>query len=950
MDPVAREVIKNSQLTIGFFPGASAEGNAFRMWPGVGKGNDLGGFRTDFETEQYQVLFRPATAPAKVDAAKVYPAWDSKFAPTGTITAGGAGARTRLGTATTPWTAGECFSLRPNLATQKGDTVELEFPPTAVGQLTATWRMSGELPAAEVVLRFTPKQPGYYSLGYHAPMAAPANETDFLLLPFMLHGHRFPEHPSAMLSTSMPTPLSLVQHQGLSYALMGEPSAQPFEWPSNTNARYALGLRNENGLAQPFIYGPVLGQPGCESKNGEPIEMRFRLWIEHGKPWPETYQRIAKEVFGLKDYRRPTQASLSDTALNLLDLIRDEKASGWNARAKGPWNIESRNTVSHSAPLTYLSYYLLTGDEDIYQRFARPALEYMVSRPNPHFAAEREIWNNYYTHQPMRGPSPLFGARWFAGAISMTRSHTAGFGDYLLNDKGQARVSSPHGHQQPFEDSLALYQLTQNRKWLEEAVTGADKYIAANLAKLPEKDLGQAPFINVSFVPDWEGLLHLYEASGEKRFLDAAAEGARWLLTTLWTQPQPPVGEMTINPGGVYDAQRHLWWWGDRLYRRGIIDIAATEAPPYPPAPKIPERRVESWKVSPVGLGLEQPSTFNRQGPRANILMSTWAPNLLRLAKATGDEAFRTAARNAMIGRFGNYPGYYLDGFTDEYHRPDYPLKGPDVTSLYIHHVPPFAASVLDYLFTDAEVRSNGAVSFPQVRQAGYVWFDNRLFGHAPGAVYGQSAWAWLHRTAATVDTVNVDRVLAEGDGKFHVVLLNQVREPQRVHVHLDEQTLGRSLANAHVTLREQNGAPKEAPLKDGSLELTLPPLGIAAVTLDGVKIDVPTHRVTAPGKLPLPSSRALKRQLFAGTLLEAVGLTLQVPPFTWRDLYVYVTAGLDDCRGARLRYRVGDQAEQTVEAKQFPWEFSVRLPAGNETVTWSAEVQVADGRWLKAE
>jgi len=88
----------------------------------------------------------------------------------------------------------------------------------------------------------------------------------------------------------------------------------------------------------------------------------------------------------------------------VFDLIRDEKASGWDARAKGPWNIESRNVVSHSSPLTYLSYYLLTGDEDFYRRFALPALEFMISRSGAHFAAEREIGSGYYQHQPMRGP------------------------------------------------------------------------------------------------------------------------------------------------------------------------------------------------------------------------------------------------------------------------------------------------------------------------------------------------------------------------------------------------------------------------------------------------------------------------------------------------------------------------------------------------------------------
>jgi hypothetical protein len=317
----------------------------------------------------------------------------------------------------------------------------------------------------------------------------------------MLQGRRFPEHPAAMLSSSMPAPVALVAAKGMTCAVMGEPRDFPFQWPSNTNAAYTLGLRNEDGDAQPFIYGPVLGEPGSESQ-GTPVEMHFRVWLHAGSDWYGAYRSIADGIFGLRDYRQPTQASLSDTALNLLDLIRDEKSSGWNARAKGPWNIESRNTVSQCAPLTYLSYYLLTGDADIYQRFAQPSLEYLFSRPSPHFAVEHEIWDNYYHHQPMRGPAGLFGAHWFADLLAMTQGRTAAAGEYLLQPDGQPRNSGAHGHGQPFEDALAIFRLTGDRKWLESAMAEADKYIAANLTKLPERDLGTAPFVNVSFVPD----------------------------------------------------------------------------------------------------------------------------------------------------------------------------------------------------------------------------------------------------------------------------------------------------------------------------------------------------------------------------------------------------------------------------------------------------------------
>src|SRR6266853_5755168 len=147
----------------------------------------------------------------------------------------------------------------------------------------------------------------------------------------------------------------------------------------------------------------------------------------------------------------------SDAAPNLIDLMRNEEAAGWNARAKGPWNIESRNTVSQSSPLTYLSLYSLTGDEDFYRRFALPSLEFLLSRPGPHFAAEREIWDNYYQHQPMRGPGSYFGASTFASAFAMTHGRSPVFGALCLDEKGAARVMHGGGHTQTFADLLAMF-------------------------------------------------------------------------------------------------------------------------------------------------------------------------------------------------------------------------------------------------------------------------------------------------------------------------------------------------------------------------------------------------------------------------------------------------------------------------------------------------------------
>jgi hypothetical protein len=891
--------------------------------------------RIDTAAESYRVLYRPPDSDPKIAPSNVNPTWDTTFAPEVRVSAGGASLLTRDGSATAPWNSGVSATLLPDSVRQRdARTVELTFPPIDAGRLSATWTLPAGAAAAELSLRFLPAKPGHISLGYHGALAADAADLDFLLLPFMYHGRRLPAKPGTLLSALTPTPISLVTRRSVSYALVADPDSLVPDWPSAHNSRYAFGIRNEISQAQPFVYSPVFGQPGSKSDGRAPVTARIGVWVQPGR-WYDAWRRIVLERFALRDYRRPVYASLSDAALNLYDLIKN--GAGWDAHAKGPWNIEARNTVSHSSPLLYLSLYLLTGDQDFYRRYTLPSLEYILSRPGPHFAAVGPWGQNYYRGTPLGGPASPYGATVWTSAFAMTGGRTPAFAEYSFDSGFAPRPTRSGSHAQPFEDALALYRAYGDEKWKRVAIEGGDRYIAEHIARLPDRDLGREPFLNVSFVPDWEGLLHLYEATGERRFLDASAEGARWLLTTLWVHPKVAPGDRTIHPGGVYTHEQRVWYLGDKRFCFGQYDEPrfSSDTPIRLPPTRLPEKSVPAWQVSNVGLGLEQPFTYARRNNEANITMDIWAPNLLRLAALTGDDLFRTAARNATIGRFGNYPGYYIDGYTDHYQKPDYPVKGPDVTWFYYHHVPPFAAYVLDYLFTDAEVRSKGAVAFPSTRQNGYVWFDSRLYGHAPGKVYGQTAWPWLHRTALRVDNVAVDRVLAHGDGRFHAVLLNQTAEPQTVKLTFDAAVLGRALETAEAKLWIGDAPAPPLRIAAGTATLRVPPMGIAALTLEGVRIDVPTHRAAPPPRLAVRADPGIERKPVPGAKLEAVGAVISVPPFAWRDLYVYVTGAHQDCTSATLYYRTGTGPEQSTRVDRFPCEFSVRLDPGDAPVAW---------------
>src|SRR5690606_20259201 len=192
----------------------------------------------------------------------------------------------------------------------------------------------------------------------------------------------------------------------------------------------------------------------------------------------------------------------------------------------------------------------------------------------------------------------------------------------------------------------------------------------------------------------------------------AAEKGAFQTIAGQWSHPFIPE-TITIHPGNEFRGNDHLWWRGTEKFRLGF---------PRKPG-DTPEKRLPAWVVSNVGLSFEQPSTYYGGGTDffQMIMMNNFAPHLLRVYEHTGRDIYKTYARNAIVGRWANYPGYYQRGYTDLMQDARYPYEGPDVTSTYYHHIPCHLLFTMDWLVTDAEVRSGGKIRFPYAKQQGYV-------------------------------------------------------------------------------------------------------------------------------------------------------------------------------------------------------------------------------------
>lgn len=838
------------------------------------------------------------------------------------------------------WNAGKSEeAILRSVSQLDAERLKLEFYPLPTGSLQATWSLAPGEKSVKVAMDFRPRREGQYSLGYFLFHRKPPEEVDELLLPQMVQAKRFPSKLYTYLQTQAPTPMSLMQVGPITWTVAGDPDSTPFEFPTPAKSQYGLQIRDEAGRAQPSIFGPLIGRPDSKAKEGDHVRFTFRVLVQPGD-WYAAYRTVADEVFGWRDYRKNGEVSLTEAALNMIDLYMDDTHGGWWERAKASYQIESKNGSTQSSPLTVLSLYRLTGDREIYRKRVLPTLEFLLSRSGPHFSPIPEDTGQYAAGS-MKGPVGIFGSTVYGGLWEMTNRRTPAFreaafpGDQIRMTTTQQDFET---HNQPFDEWLGRYLITGDRAALQRAVAEADEYIAKAIEQRPERELGVTPFFLMAYTPAWEGLLRLYEVTGEQRFLDAAVYGAHMVMTGVWTQPTVEEGEVVIHPDGYCHGDKM-----DRRLHRGSEEFRLG----WPRQPgDTPERSVPAWLVSNTGLSFEQPSTYTYQDNGGRMIFQTpWASAFLRLSHYTGDPQFETYARNAVVGRGGNYPGYYYTTFTDLMSKPGFPYEGPDMSFVYYHHIPVHLSWTIDYLVSEAKLLSNGQIDFPALRQFGYAYFDNLVYGHKPGEVMGEKLmWLWFDRDLLTLDNPQINHLAAQNGKTFAVVLMNANLVAEKVTLTLHPEAIDPA-AGGFAKARYLAGGSGEASLIENSLEIELPARGLVAIAVDGLNIKAPSQQ---GHPAPKPSRRPGLVMAPVDRAMEVRAAAIQIEPGPW-DAYVWSTAGSKELREITLSWRTGGE-EGSITDEDYPYEFSVPAPAGATEMRFTTSGIRADGTTFETD
>lgn len=796
-------------------------------------GNDRIASRTDLKqhgkwnsinavNEENRILLISAEAP-QIGFGNFFPSWNGSIGFSSFTSKGKSYTILEPDNLKNPFLAGKLTAFIPSSVKKINDhTLEVSYRAEDGQTMQGTWQLAAH--HLTLTLQYTPKQSAYYSLVVAAFQGVSKDKVTQIQLPPMFQYQRIPEQPVMLPSALMPQPLALMEmkdEQGLITTFITRAAADyPLDWGVSNRSMIGFSIKNERNEVQPVALSPMLGLDDSKIAAAQTLKRTFIMGAVTAN-WNDALEYISDSIFKVKDYRSQANTSLTNAAFNIIDLIKNDNAAGWDATLKGFYDIEAEPkgapTVVQSSPLAVISAAILGRDEDLYIKRALPAIEYTLSRSG--FRSNNDPKNKKTVLSPYNSQ---FTTAYYEGLDQLLNNANPWLKKVALPDN-KIRPAKGYSVIVPdFSQDLAAYRLTKDTKWLQSAKEKANAFLRDEVYGTKTVPLTKQPFYNTSFYANWWDLTDLYDVTRDTTFLNAAAAAAFQTLIGVRTYPAVEDQLQTIHPGNTYEGNTTMWWKGGEKYRLG-----------FPRQPNdAPEKKVPQALVSPVGLGFEQPYTFFNPGTLVrHVYMSSWAPHLLRLFDLDKRKIFETYARNAVIGRFANYPGYYATGFTDIPMQPDFPYKGPDVSSIYYHHIPPHLAFTLDFLITEAMQRSNGKVSFPYGKQDGFVWFNNRIFGGGKGSILDDKAVSlWMKKDLVQVDKPEVNYITGISDDRFWIILLNEAHRELSCKIDLSKEVPVKDHTDA-TYYAQPDAAPAIAKMEGRALKVKLHATGFTALS-----------------------------------------------------------------------------------------------------------------------
>lgn len=719
---------------------------------------------------------------------------------------------------------------------------------TEYGSMSAVWAADPAYPTdVKVTLHWVAKRAGFISLASPTVAGVERDELEWGMVPGQWYGadtnpdynlaskygQGLPASPAVKFEHTTTTLSPLIETtSGVTMAAVPEPGSGRDPYPKDKVAhrdwRLGLSTMDRERRLTPQLYSPVLGGTGSWREVGQAHDFSFRYSIQ-AADWFDVYKHVIYDVYSfskaieLKD----TAESLSARQGRIQQYLENPVTSQWRTDEFEGKTIGAQDYLGlvteadgDAMKNSDIGAMWMTARAFDSRVTECERLEYVRNfklaqqRTDPGFFQASPV-GQYYLHKSNRFVEE-FGP--YVEPLGLTYYTVIDMANILNFDPADEEL---RGRLRLGADKLVDWQKADG-SW--DVAYNREPPHALSFPNL------------VDYRPTWYGLLVAYQQLGDRKYLDAARKGADWFIKhgvangyyLGSTGDSGFLMDLSVSQSaqGLLDLERAT---GHRPYRDAAIEVAklyTTWVYTHPIVSDAPKTRdgktLRDWEITQVGLQKEQNATASTEGP---ILLNSHVATLLRFYQLTGEHLFRDMARAGALGR---------DAFTD---------PGTGVQSYYWqkfdegpgpfpHHGWWQIGWITDYLLTEAQVRTKGAVSIPPgpftPKVGGQV-----SYGHQAGKVFGIPARLHNPPGMLTTDDPRVDVLgFDEVSGNRTVaVALNNSAAARKTTITLDPAKVELGRAGTVTGVRAVHGGKAER-VGNGAA-VTIPPWGTAVVAFD---------------------------------------------------------------------------------------------------------------------
>jgi hypothetical protein len=701
-------------------------------------------------------------------------------------------------------TAGKAYHFTPSGLVAKPGGLEFKQE-TEVATVISNWKLDPAFPNdIQVTMTLIAKKKGFFSLATPSLATLPVEQMAWVSVPgyfqgnfiqknFALsyaYGHGIPDRPVIYRERCATTLSPLFSSKtGLTLSVIPEPGLARDPWAKDkiTQTDWHLGLShmNRKGHLSPTLYYPVLGEDKSEMNAGEQITYSFRYSLNAGD-WFQAINHAAYDIYKFKETLalRQSKQALTDRIEKMHHYLTDPKTSLWNIEEYKGRQIGAQSYLggvvgSNKDAMKNADYGAMwmlanaTGDPELKEKVLPPAKNFkLVQQDTDDGFFKGAIEGQYYLAK-----SKKFVEEWgeVVEPIALTYYVMLDMGNMLLFDNGN----------QELKDRLRL---------------GAEKLLSwqnpdGSFAVAYDRKNQQEIFKDIKDVrPTFYGLIVAYRILKDEKYLRAAQKSADWMIKNAVEKgsflgvcgdaryaPDFATGQSAQAFLDLYDMT------SDKRYRNAAITCAkiyTASIYTHPIASReiknVKGLSLEDWQISQTGLSFEHGGIFGSATRLGPIQLASHAGMFIRMYKLTGDQIFADMARSAAIGRDA-----FVDGSTSVasyYWQAMNRGAGP-----YPHHAWWQIGWITDYLMSEADLRSNGKISFPR----GFVTpkvGPHQTYGFAPGIVFGKKANLVIREGFVRNNLPVIDPILAENPDtkEAYVILLNNRAQPTEGKITFD--------------------------------------------------------------------------------------------------------------------------------------------------------------------